>query len=180
MAAIVAGDLLLKFSVAAAAGNTTAGTAVGSLGDQVSTTQITDATINNLFADISAAENSASTPKYKCFFVHNSNAANAFQNAVMYISAETAGGASVAIGVDPAAASPVGQASAQAATIANDNTAPAGVTFTSPTTQGAGISLGNIPSGNVRGVWVRLTPANTVALNNDGGTLMLYGETAAA
>lgn len=180
MAAIVAADLLFKFSVSAAAGNTTVGTAAGSLGDQVSTTQITDATINNLFADITAAENSASTPKYKCFFVHNNNGANALQNAVMYLSAETAGGASVAIGVDTTAASAVGAAAAQALTVANDNTAPAGVTFSSPTTQGAGIALGNIPAGNVKAVWVRVTPANTVALNNDGATLMLYGETAAA
>lgn len=180
MTAIVPADLLYKYSVSAAAGNTTAGTAAGSLGDQVSTTQIADATLHALFGEISAAENSASTPQYKCFFVHNNNAQNALQNAVMYISAETAGGASVAIGVDPTAASAVGSASAQAVTVANEETAPAGVTFSSPTTQGAGIALGSIPAGNVKAVWVRVTPANTGAVNNDGATLMLWGETAAA
>ena len=180
MAAIVPGDILYKYSVSAAAGNTTAGTAAGSLGDQISTTQITDATLHALFAEITAAENAASTAKYKCYFIHNNNGANAYQNVVAYISAETAGGASVAIGADTTAASAVGSASAQALTIANENTAPAGVTFSAATTQGAGIALGNIPAGSVKAIWVRVTPANTVAINNDGATIMVWGETAAA
>ena len=58
--AITATDILFKFSVVAAAGNTTAGTAATSLGDQISTTQITDATLNNLFDDVSGDENAAS------------------------------------------------------------------------------------------------------------------------
>lgn len=180
MAAITAADIQFKLSVAAAAGNTTAGTVAGSLGDQVSTTQITDNSLNNLFGDVSAAENAASTPQYKCFFVHNANTANAYQNAVMWLSSEVAGGASIAIGVDPTAASAVGAATAQALTIANEETAPAGVTFSAPTTQGAGISLGSIPADSVKAVWVRVTPANTAALNNDGATLSIWGETAAA
>lgn len=180
MTAIVASEINYKLSVSAAAGNTTAGTPAGSLGDQISTTVITDATLNALFDDVSAAENAASTPDYRCFFIHNSNASNAYQNVVIYLSGEVAGGASIAIGADTTAASAVGAASAQALTIANELTAPAGVTFSAPTTQGAGISLGSIPAGSVKAVWVRRTPANTVAVNNDGVTFTVYGETGAA
>lgn len=176
MAAIVASDIITRFSTTSgSAGNSTAGTAAGSLGKYASTTAWTDGAA--LFDDISGAENAASTVDYRCIFVYNSNGANAYQNAVAYISAEVANGASIAIGVDPTAASAVGSASAQAVTIANETAAPAGVTFSSPTTAGSGVSLGSIPSGSVRAVWVRRTAANTAALSADGFTLGLSGDT---
>jgi hypothetical protein len=180
VAAITGSEILYKYSVVAAAGNTTAGTAAGALGDQISTTVIPDATLNALFDDVSGAENAASTVDYRCFFVHNSNAANALQNAAVWLSAEVAGGTSIAIGVDPAAASAIGTASAQAATIANETTAPAGVSFSSPTTFGTGVALGSIPAGSCRAVWVRRTAANSAALNSDGVTFTVQGDTAAA
>lgn len=180
MSAIIPAEILYKYSVTAAAGNTTAGTPSGSLGDQISTTVIPDATLNALFDDISGAENAANTVDYRCIFIHNSNGANALQNAVMWLSSEVAGGASIAIGADTTAASAIGSASQQALTVANETTAPAGVTFTSPTTAGAGISLGTIPAGSCKAVWVRRTAANSAALNNDGVTFSVQGDTAAA
>lgn len=178
MAAIVAGDILFKYSVAAAAGNTTAGTAATSLGDQISTTAWAGGAANDLFDDISGAENAASTVDYRCIFVHNNNAANTFQNAVVYISAETAGGASIALATDNIAASALGAAVAQAAAIASETTAPTGVSaFSSPTTAGTGLSLGNIAVANVKAFWVRRTAANTAALSNDGVTIAVTGDT---
>jgi hypothetical protein len=181
MTAIVAGEILYKFSVSAAAGNTNAGTAATSLGDQISTTQITDATLNGLFDDVSGAENAASTVDYRCIFVHNSNASNALQNAVIWLSSEVANGASIAIAIDNIAASAVGAATAQAAAIATDTTTPTGVgAFSSPVTFGTGLSLGTIPAGSCRAVWFRRTAANNAALNNDGVTWTVQGDTAAA
>lgn len=177
MAAITSGEILLKYSVSAAAGNTTAGTANTSLGDQISTTAWAGGAANDLFDDISGAENAASTVDYRCIFVHNSNGANTLQNAVVWLSAETAGGASIAVGADTTAASALGSASAQALTIGNETTAPAGVTFSSPTTVGTGVSLGNIPSGQVKAFWIRRTAANTSALSNDGVTIAVGGDT---
>ena len=178
MAAIVAGDIKTRYSTTAgAAGNSTAGTAAGSLGKYMSTTDWTGGSLNDLFDDISGAENAASTVDYRCIFIYNMNAANAYQNVVVWISAETAGGASIAIGVDTTAASANNNASAQALQIANETTAPAGVSFTSPITQGTGISVGTIPSTQVRAIWIRRTAANTVALSNDGVTLSISGDT---
>ena len=97
----------------------------------------------------------------------------------MWLSAEVAGGAVIAIGADTTAASAVGSASAQAVTIANRTTAPAGASFTAPTTFGAGVVLGNIGTGQVKGLWVRRTLANTSALNADGVTLSVQGDTGA-
>ena len=180
MTAIVAGEILLKYSVAAAAGNTTAGTANTSLGDQISTTAWAGGSANDLFDDISGAENAASTVDYRCIFVHNSNAANTLQNAVVYLSAEVALGASIAIAVDTTAASVLASGSTQALT-GTTETAPGapitGLSYSSPTTVGTGLALGSIPSGSVRAFWIRRTAANSAALSGDGVTIGVGGDT---
>ncbi|HXH59087.1 hypothetical protein [Iamia sp.] len=176
---ITATDLLTKLSVVAAAGNTTAGTPAGSLGDQISTTQITEATVGNLFDAISGDENAASVVDYRCLFFHNAHATLALTAVKVWISAEVAGGASTAIGLDPAGVTALGAAAAQAATIANELTAPAGVTFTAPTTKAGGLAVADIPAGSVVAVWVRRTAANTAAVDSDGATISIGGDTAA-
>jgi hypothetical protein len=178
MAAITSGEILFKYSVVAAAGNTTASAAATSLGDQISTSAWAGGSANDLFDNISGAENAASTVDYRCVFVHNSNASNILENAVAYLSAETAGGASITIAIDNLTASAIGSASAQAAQIATETTAPSGVgAFSAPTTAGTGLSLGNIGTGQCRAVWVKRTAANTAALSNDGVTLAVSGDT---
>lgn len=174
-------DILQKLSVTGgAAGNTTANLTPGtSLGKYISTTQIVDATLNNLFPDVTGDENATSNVDYQCVFVHNNHATLSLLNPVIYISAEVAGGASTAIGVDTTAASAVGSATAQALQIANKNTAPAGVTFSAPTTKATGLALGNIPPGQVKAFWIRRTAANTTAVNNDGVTVTVAGDTTA-
>ena len=123
MTAIVAGEILLKYSVVAAAGNTTTSAASTSLGDQISTSAWAGGSSNDLFDNISGAENAASTVDYRCIFVHNSNASNSLENAVVYLSAETGGGANITIAIDSIAASAIGSASAQAAAIGTETTA---------------------------------------------------------
>lgn len=179
MAAITSGEILYKFSVVAAAGNTTAGTAATSLGDQISTTQWTGGVLNDLFDDISGAENAASTVDYRGLFIHNSNSANVLENPTLYLSAETAGGASIAVAVDNVASSAIGSGSTQMTTVANETTSPGGGagSFSSPTTSGTGLALGNITNGNCKGFWVRRTAANTAALSADGVTIAVTGDT---
>lgn len=178
--AIVAGDLAFKYSVTTgSAGNSTAGTQAGSLGKYVSTSTLA-AGANGLFDDISGAENAASTVDYRCVFAINNHATLTLLNAVVYVSSEVVGGASVAIAVDNIAASAKGSASAQAATIANETTAPTGVgAFSTPTTSGTGLALGDLAPGQVRAVWVRRTAANSAAIDADGCGLAISGDTAA-
>ncbi len=177
--AITASDILYKFSVVAAAGDTTAGSAATSLGDQISTTQITDATLHNLFDLISGDENAASEAEYRCIFVHNNHATLTWENVVCWVSGETAGGAVAAISIDTTGVTAKGSSSAQAKTVADENTAPATQTFTAPTTKGTGLSIGNIAAGSVQGIWVRRTAANTAALDLDGAVIRCEGDTAA-
>lgn len=177
MAAIVAGEILFKYSVDVANGDSSAGTANGSLGGAVSTTEWAGGSANDLFDDISGAENAASTVDYRCIFIHNSNGANALENAVVYLDDEVAGGANVEIGVDPTAASAVGAAAPQSVKVADETTAPAGVTFSAPTTAGTGLSLGNIPAGSVKAFWIKRSATNSAALSNDGVTIGVTGDT---
>lgn len=178
MAAITSGEILWKLSTTAgAAGNSNTSTPSASLGKYISTTAWAGGALNDLFDDVTGAENAASTVDYRCVFIHNSNAANALQNAAVWLSAEVAGGTSIAIGVDTTAASAIGSASAQALTIASETTAPAGVTFSSPTTFGTGVSIGSIPAGSCRAIWIRRTASNSAALSNDGVTLSVQGDT---
>jgi hypothetical protein len=177
--AIAASDILFKFSVTAAAGDTTAGTAATSLGDQISTTQITDATLHNLFDVVTGTENAASEAEYRCIFVHNNHGSLTWENVVVWLSAEVGGGAAAAISVDTTGVTAKGSASAQAKSVANEDTAPSSQTFTSPTTKGTGLSIGNIPAGSVAAIWVRRTTANTGAVDSDGVTIRCEGDTAA-
>lgn len=165
---VVASDILFKFSVSAAAGDTTAGTANTSLGDQVSTTQITDNVIDNLFDDVSSAEASAGDTEYRCFFVHNNHATDSALNMTIAVQSEVSGGASITLATDNIGATAKGSGSAQAAAIGAEGTAPSGVgTF------GAGpLTIGTLSAGQVFGIWVkRVVAASTAALAGDGGTL---------
>jgi hypothetical protein len=177
--AITATDILYKLSVTTGPGNSTAGTPATSLGEFISTTQITDATLHNLFDLITGDENAAGDVEYRCIFVHNNHATLTWENVVVWLSAEVADGAVAAISVDTTAASAVGSASAQAKEVVNESTAPATQTFTAPTTKGTGLSIGNLTAGQVRGIWIRRTATAGGALNNDGVTIRCEGDTAA-
>jgi hypothetical protein len=177
---IAGSDLLWKFSVkTGAAGNSQAGNAAGSLGKYISTSAWAGGVLHDLFDVITGDENAASDVEYRCVFIHNAHATLTWQNAVVWVASQVAGGAAIAIGVDPAAASAIGSAGAQAAEIATEGDAPAGVSFSTPTTKGTGLSLGNIGPGQCRAIWIRRTAANTAAQNADGATLQVEGDTAA-
>lgn len=171
---------LMLATTAGSAGNTTAqADPNASLGKYISTTAL-GTSANGMFDNVTGAENAASDVEYRCIFVLNNHATLTMLSAVAYLSAEIAGGAGVALAVDSTAASAKGASAAQALTIVDENTAPAGpLTFSSPTTVGTGIALGDIPAGSCRAVWVRRTAANSAALDSDGFTLGIGCDSAA-
>lgn len=174
-------DLLLKLSTTAGtAGNQNAqADPNASLGKYISTTELVNADVHNLFDLITAAENVASDVEYRCFFIHNNHATLTWSLAKLWILSEVSGGAVMALGLDPAGVTNLGSASAQAATIANESTAPSGVTFSAPTSEGSALSMGNIGPGQVHAIWVRRTAQNNTAIAGDGGSIKLRGETTA-
>ena len=179
--AIVASDIKLKLSVkTGAAGNSTAQADKNeSLGKYISTTELSGTALNSLFDDVSGSENAASDIEYRCFFVHNAHATLTYTAPYMWLSAETAGGASIAIAVDGIAASAIGASAAQADEVATESVAPSGESFSAPVSKATGIALGDIPAGYCRAVWVRRSAAASAALNNDSVTFSIEGDTAA-
>lgn len=179
---IAPADILQKLSTTSgSAGDSTAGTPANSLGKYISTTEITDATLNNLFDDVSGDDNAAEESEYRCYFIHNDHATLTYQNVKAWIDDQVSGGADAEIGIDPTAASAIGAATDQAVEVADEDTAPAGVSFVNEATAGSkanGLDLGDIGPGECRAIWVKRTTTNSGALNNDGVTIMVSGDTA--
>lgn len=65
-------------------------------------------------------------------------------------------------------------------TVANESTSPTGVTFSAPANEGASLSIGDIPAGQHKAVWIkRIVNTGAAAYNNDAATLTVKCDTAA-
>lgn len=168
--AIVAGEIIIRLSGGASNSDVNA-----SLGGAKSSVAVTDASLHNLFDQVSGDESESGDTEYRCIYVHNANATLAMQNAKVWIQTNTpAAGSSVDIGVGSSAVNGTEQ------TIANESTAPTSVTFSSAANEGAAVALGNIPAGQHRALWIRRTiSASAAAYNNDSVVLRIKCETAA-
>lgn len=113
--------------------------------------------MGNIFDDISSGENAALDDEYRCLFVVNTNTTYSLQNTKLWLQSESVGAPTHELGVDPAAASDLDSASAQAAEIADEDTAPAGVSFSRPLTRETALSLGTIGPGQCKAFWVKRT-----------------------
>jgi hypothetical protein len=178
--AITSDDIkFLHSTISGSAGYTETSTGAASLGKFCSTTEHTGLK-NDLFDNVSGAENEAEDVEYRCMFVLNDHATLDLQDAVAYISSQVTGGTDIQIAVDDAPASNKGSSSAQATQIADEGTTPVGVgSFSAPTTAITGISIGTLPAGNVRALWVKRTATDSVAKDDDGFTLTITGNTKA-
>lgn len=178
---IVAADIKFKLSVNTSPGNTNAQADPNdSIGGYMSSTELVDATLNNLFDDVTGDENAVSDVEYRCMFIHNDHATLALQAPRVWISSEVAGGASVAIALDGTGVTPEAQSGTpQAERIADESTAPSGESFSAPTVKASGLAPGDVAANSCFGLWIRRTAANTAALNNDGATIRVEGDTAA-
>lgn len=157
---LIAGDFVTRLSGGAANSDANA-----SLGGAKSST-VASASVDALFDQVSASEASAGDTEYRCVYLHNGGSVTMF-SAVVWISANTpSGSTTLDIGVGTAAVNGTEQ------TVANESTAPAGVSFSAPASQGAGLALGDIPAGQHKAIWLRRTvSASAPASANDTFTL---------
>lgn len=154
--AIVSGDLRLHLTGGAANAN-----AALSLGGVISSVQFTDATLQNLFANVSPAEALAGSVKYRALSFKNASAEIAY-GAVVYISQETTSASTtVAIAYD----------SVGTQVVANEDTAPTGLTFSTPLSLAAGIALGDVVAGGVARIWFKRTVYPGAAQASDSGKI---------
>ena len=162
---IVSAEIQYRLSGGAANANPDA-----SLGGVVSATVAP----TGLFDTITGAQSLAGSVEYRCFYVRNNNASLALQNAVLFIQANTpSADTTVAIGLGTSTINGVEQ------TVANESTAPVGVTFSEPATLATGLALGTIPATQYKAVWIRRTISAAAAASNDTYNLRTTGDTAA-
>ena len=128
------------------------------------------------FDAVLPAESSAGSVEYRCLYVRNSHASLTLTAAKMWLSANTpSSSTSIAIGLGTSAVGATEQS------IANETTAPAGVTFVAAASEAAALVLGDLPAGQARAVWERRTvTAGAAALNQDTYERTVAGESPGA
>jgi len=127
---------------------------------------------NAIFADVSSADASSGKTYYRCFYVHNNHATLTYLAPHIWIQTQTSSGdTDIAIGLDAAGLN------GTATTIADENTAPTGVSFSQPASEGAGLSLGDMAPGDYYAVWVRYTVNASAASTTDTDAIRVKGDT---
>jgi hypothetical protein len=155
-------DIVFRLSGGASNSNLTA-----SLGGVKSST-VVPVTATGHFDTVTGAESTAGDVEYRCVYLHN-NSSQTLIGAYVAVQSDTPeGSTTIAVGVGTSAVNGTEQ------TVADENTAPAGVTF------GASATLGDIPAVSARAVWIRrITAAGAVAVTGTQYTLRPGGDTAA-
>lgn len=162
----------IKFYLSGGAANSDPNAA---LGGAISSTEITDASVANLFDNVSSAESSAGDTEYRCLYMKNTHATLALQSAKVYIQTNTpSADTSAEIGLGSSAVN------GTESTVANESTAPGSVTFSTAAGVGNALSIGNIPAGQHKAIWVkRIVGAGAAAYNADSVIIRVEGDTAA-
>ena len=144
------------------------------LGGSISASDVSTS-LHGLFDVVSGSEALAGDVEYRCIYVKNTHATLTLYNAVAFIQSNTPSTDTTCdIGVGTAAINE------EEPSIADENTAPAGVTFSAPIDYTSGRALGDLPPGASKAIWIRYTiTAGAAAFNNDGPTIAVQGETAA-
>ena len=126
-----------------------------SLGGAINTTEeISTTSLNSLFDNITGDESNAGDTEYRIVAIHNSSPNSDTANEVkVYLPVNYQSFMSLGINEIAGVTPP---------TIANESTAPSGVTFSSPSTKAAAIDVGDIIAGSFRALYVRrVIPAST-------------------
>lgn len=147
-----------------------------SLGGAISTTEVDDVTtLHNLFDKVTSDETTSGAVEYRCVYIKNTNATLTWEAVKAWVDSNTpSADTTLAIGLGSSAINGTEQ------TVADEVTAPVGVTFSEPANKAAGLTIGDIPNGQHKAIWLRRTVnAGSSAYNNDGATLGFSGDTAA-
>lgn len=126
-------------------------------------------TLNNLFDNISKAENFAGTVDYRCVYIHNdtSTPGALFANGALYKSGSSL--ATFQFGMEAAK-------NTAASTIANETTAPTGITFVTATSSSPlalMTSSNTLNPGDYIGVWIKRTADHITGSGTVTDTLSL-------
>lgn len=163
---IVAGDLPVFLSGGAANANPAL-----SLGGAESTTVAP----SGIFDNVSSVEAAAGDVEYRCVYIKNNHGALTLTGAKVWMQANTPSpDTTIEIGLGTTA---VGTGNEQ--TVADESTAPAGVSFAAAANEGAALTIGDVAPGQHKAIWMRRTVTAAAAAANDTFTVRFKGDTLA-
>ena len=153
--AIVAGDLKMYLTGGAANADPAL-----SLGGTTSSVQFTDNTLDKLFASVGPADALAGAIHYRALTFKNTSALTAY-SATIHISQETTSAdTTVAIAYD----------STGTQSVVDEDTAPVGLSFSTPLSLATAIALGDVAAAGVARIWFKRTvSASAAAASADTG-----------
>ncbi len=168
--AIAASDIKLRISGA----NASATDPNGSYGGAMSTVSggiIVTNVLNNDMDDITSAEASSGITIYHNYYYKNEHGSLTYISPKFYIDTQTnSGDTSVEMAL-------VAEAKNVATTrLANETTAPSGITFSTPANYAGGIAIGSLDSGDYRGIWVKYIVGSSASAVLDSYTLGIQGD----
>lgn len=168
--AISESDLIHRIS--GGASNTDVDAALGGAMSTVAGGIITTDTLNNDMDDITSDEASAGITIYRGFYYENNHGSLTWQSPVFWIESQTSSGDT---SVEVAIADEAKNVALE--TIADEETAPTGPTFSTPANKGAGISIGDLDAGDYRGHWLKYIVGTSAAAALDAYTIKAEGDT---
>lgn len=131
--------------------------------------------LNEVFDNVSGDEGAAGDIEYRGIYVKNKHATLTLIGAKLWVKQD-------ADSPDDATAIALADEAVNNAmeTIANESTAPSGPAFSAPSSKGAALSIGDIPAGQYKGIWIRRTiTAGADAQDDVEFIIRVEGETAA-
>jgi hypothetical protein len=161
----------LVFRLSGGATNTLGDSA---LGGEISSTEVSGS-LNALFDYVTGAESAAGDTEYRCIYLRNSHGSLILYGAKVWIATNSPSAdthCQIALGTSAI--------NGTEQTVANENTAPTGVSFADAANEGAALSIGDIPPGEHKALWIkRDVTAGASAYNNDGLTITFKGDSGA-
>ena len=127
---------------------------------------------SSIFDDVASAEAAAGDTEYRCIYVKNTHATLTYLSAKIWIQTQTP-----SADTDVAIALGGEGLNGTAETVANENTAPVGESFTSPSSFAGGLTIGDLAPGAYYPVWVRRTVNAGAAVYADSFTLRVQCDT---
>lgn len=160
----------LKWLLSGTSGNTDPNASLG--GGESATEIVFSPTLHNLFDDVSAAEALSGAVEFRCIYLQNDHATDTITDVKVWISTQSpSSGTSIEIGLDPA-----GKNATATGPISPSSDPPSGVSFSAPSSQGSGLSVGTLNAQDTYAVWVKRTVnAATSAASNDAFVLSVSG-----
>lgn len=160
----------LKYYLSGGAGNTDPNASIGGV---ISSTEVADNNLHNLFAKVKWQESEVGSEKYRAIFIKNEHASLTWEDVVAFIKSQsTSDDTSIEIGVCDEGKNQ------NIEVITNEDTAPANVNFVSAEGFASGVSAGNLEKGDYIGLWVkRIVNVGAKAKGGDEAELECKGGT---